>query len=252
MQKETAIVELDAVLKTKELLEEQRQTLQQESEDLEKLEAEFDLVEQRGFAAKSDLEATQIKIEELKRRQAENQEKIAELTCHSDSSLCPLCSAPIVDRAAVIDKYKQSNLAMDNEISMLRHELANLENERQQLRKEYVSLKQKLEARKRLDTQIGQFNERLNADKAKQAANLSNMRSEIQFLSRRIEQQDFAQIERESLIAIKAEILKLDFDPAQFSAIQSQVRIDRYIEVRYQQLQKMSLSCTRFPTRCRN
>ncbi len=99
---------------------------------------------------------------------------------------------------------------MDSEISSLRHDLANLENERNQLRKEYVSLKQKLEARKRLDTQIGQFNERLSAvDRA--AANLSSMRNDVEFLARRLEGQDYAQVERESLIAIKAEIHQTRF-----------------------------------------
>lgn len=237
MQKEFAVTELQSVLGSKNSLEQQRLSLQGQSEALERLESEFELVEQRGLAAKSELESNQIKIEELKRRQQENLDKVAELTCHADSSVCPLCASQIVDRAAVIQKYKDDNVAMDNEIASLKHRLAQLEIDRTSLRKEYLVLKQRLESRKTLDTEIGQFNERLSAV-SRAEENLVRLQSEQQQLSNRLEQQDFAQIERESLVGIKAEIIKLEFDPAQFAAIQSQIRSDRHIEFRYQQLQK--------------
>ena len=141
VQREVAVSDLETVIKSKALLESQCALLQRECEELERLEAEFELVEQRGLTAKSQLESTQLKVEEMKRRQAENLEKIAELNNHCDSSICPLCSAPIVDRAAVIQRYRSEIGSIDIEISNLLHAIASLETERNNLRREYLLLK---------------------------------------------------------------------------------------------------------------
>jgi len=236
-QKEVAVNDFEAILGTRGSLESQRCSLQNDAENLEKSETEFELVEERGLAIKSKLESAQIKIEELKRRQRENKEKVQELTCHDDSGICPLCASPIVDRAAVIEKYKSENDSFDREIADLKHEISQLEVERGQLRKEYLALKQKLETRKALDTQIGQFNERLSAV-ARAEESCQKVRAEHAALVRLLENQEFALIERESLVAVKAEIYKLDFDPVQFSAIQAQLRAQRHVEVKFQQLQR--------------
>jgi exonuclease SbcC len=226
------------------LLESQHEELLQRLIALDKLETEFELVEQRGMSIRSALESTRIKIEEMKRRQGENVVKVEELHAHSHSSYCPLCSAPIVDRAKVVRKYEDDNLGIDKEISQLQCHAAELELERSCLRKQYLCLKQELETRKYLDTQVGQFNERLHAvERCEQA--LLNLRREHEWLCRRLEEQDFAQVERESLMAIRAEIIKLEFDPVEFAAIQSQIRADRHIEQRFQQLQKDESECKR-------
>jgi exonuclease SbcC len=236
-QKEVAVSDFETILSTKNSLESQRFSLQNDAENLEKSETEFELVEERGLSIKSRLESAQIKIEELRRRQRENKEKIQELTCHDDSGICPLCASPIVDRAAVIDKYKRENESFDSEIADLKHEIAELEVERGQLRKEYLALKQKLEMRKALDTQIGQFNERISAI-ARAEESCQKVRAEHQALVRSLQDQEYAVIERESLVAVKAEIHKLEFDPVQFSAIQAQLRAQRHVEVKFQQLQR--------------
>lgn len=236
-QKRNAVEEFQKILSSRDVLEAQQSELQDRAKSLEKLEAEFELVEERGLAIKTDIQTGTIKIEELKLRQSENLEKIRELTCHSDSSVCPLCSAPIVDRAAVIERYKAQNEAADKEISTINHSLATLEIERNTLRREYISIKQKLESRKKLDTEIGQFNERLNAV-TKAEDNLRRLQDECALLERRLSSDDFAQVERESLIAVKAELYKLDFDPIKFADVQSQLRSQRGAESRYQQLQR--------------
>jgi exonuclease SbcC len=236
-QKKYSVAELDSILQSRHTLEEQQLNLKLQAEALDRVESEFELVEERGLAIKTDLESTQIKIEELKRRQKENRDKVAELTCHADSSICPLCAAPIVDRAAVIERYKHENQTIDREVSEFRHLMSKMENDRTLLRKEYLQLKQKLETRKELDTQIGQYNERLNAV-ARAQDTLYKLRAEYELLCRCLDNQDYAQIERESLVAIRAEIIKLEFDPMQFSAIQSQLRSQRHIEMKFHQLKK--------------
>lgn len=236
-QKEVTVSDFEVILSTRSSLESQRVSLQNEAENLEKSETEFELVEERGLSIKSKLESAQIKIEELRRRQRENKEKIQELTCHDDSGICPLCASPIVDRAAVIEKYKRENDLFDREIADLKHETAQLEVERGQLRKEYLALKQKLEMRKALDTQIGQFNERISAV-ARAQESCEKVRTEHEALVRALQDQEYALIERESLVAVKAEIHKLEFDPVQFAAIQAQLRAQRHVEVKFQQLQR--------------
>jgi exonuclease SbcC len=236
-QKEVALSDFEAILKTKNSLESKRFSLQSDAENLEKSETEFELVEERGLSIKSRLESAQIKIEELRRRQRENKEKIQELTCHDDLGICPLCASAIVDRAAVIEKYKRENDSFDREVADLKHEIAELEVERGQLRKEYLALKQKLEMRKALDTQIGQFNERISAV-ARAEASCQKVRAEHEALVRSLQDQEYALIERESLVAVKAEIHKLEFDPVQYSAIQAQLRAQRHVEVKFQQLQR--------------
>jgi DNA repair protein SbcC/Rad50 len=64
------------------------------------------------------------------------------------------------------------------------------------------------------------------------------LRIELETLKRRLDLMDFAQVERESLIAIKAELHKLEFDSVIYTNLQGQIRAQRHAEFRYQQLQR--------------
>ncbi|MBS1955346.1 MAG: SMC family ATPase [Cyanobacteria bacterium SZAS-4] len=236
-QKELSAQDLEKLLLSKDLLTNQKILLEEETSQLEKLETEFDLVQEKGLQMKSALETTEQSIEQLKRNQKENLEKVSELHAHADSSICPLCSAPIVDRAAVVTRYLQQNEAMDAQISELKDQCMRFEIERATLRKQYAELRKTLDGRKRLDIQIGQYNEKLGA--IERAENqILQLKNEVAATRVRLEKLDYAQLEKESLISLKAEIHKLEFDPLVYSNLQSQLRMQRHIESRYQQLQR--------------
>lgn len=250
-QKELSAQELEKLLLSKDLLTNQKLLLEEETVQLEKLETEFDLVQEKGLQIKSALESTEQSIEQLKRNQRENLEKVTELHAHADSSICPLCSAPIVDRAAVVTRYLQQNEAMDAQISELKDQCMRFELERAALRKQYAELRKTLDGRKRLDLQIGQYNERLGS--IERAENqILQLKNEIAATRIRLEKLDYAQLEKESLISLKAEIHKLEFDPLVYSNLQSQLRMQRHIEARYQQLQRDKAEMLRLQTELPN
>lgn len=159
-QKEIMLRDLDGIIAGAELLAEKRQALEAESERLDRLESEFELVEDRGLSMKTEIEAIDLKFEEIKRKQKELTEKIRELKDHDHSTVCPLCSGPIVDRAAVIDRYSSEIDALAEEMNALHARKDELEFERVELRRKYLDLKHQLDGRKELDKQIGQFNEK--------------------------------------------------------------------------------------------
>jgi len=236
-QKQGAIKELAALTQSQASLVAEGAELDQLKERLERLEAEFELVEKTGIAIKSDLESLAIKAEEIRGRQRENLEKIKELKEHEHSSICPLCSAPIVDRAAVIERYLKHNEEMDLEINQLDVQKEKLNDQRAELRVRYVEMRKELEGRKDLDKRIGQYNERqqalLRASDNEQKLNLAQAQ-----LAEKLAQNNYAQVERESLVAVKAELHKLEFDPAVYVSLQSQIRLKRHIEGKHQQLAK--------------
>ncbi len=236
-QKESQVTELASILTSKESLDAQHQSIEKESTHLDALEAEFEIVEQRGMEIKSEIEALDAHVTTLVGRQKENLEKIKELEEHEHSSVCPLCCAPIVDRKAVITRYLKQNEDIDSEIAETKTRKGKLETERGELRKKYVELKKQLENRKELDKRIGQLNERRTAvERAEQ--NYQTVKSDVELLKKQLEASDFAQVERESLIAVKAEIHKLDFDPISYSSLKGQVRAQRHIESRYNQMKR--------------
>ncbi len=236
-QKDSLLKEHDELLGSELLMEEQERRLEEEKAELDKLEAQFELVEQRGLAVKSEIESIDHEIEELKRRKAENQEKLEELHEHRDSSVCPLCASPIADRAAVIQRYKRIIEDILNEILRAETKRTQLTDELVELRKRYSTLKTSLGQRTELDRRIGQFNEKKEAI-GRARASRDKLADDLAMLLKRIDNHDYAEIERESLIAIKAEIHKLEFDPVAYSAIQSQLRMKRNIESRYHQLKR--------------
>ncbi len=246
-QKEHSVLELQKLLLSKDTLTNQKISLEEETINLDKLETEFDLVQEKGLQIKSELEAAEQSIELLKHNQKDNLEKVDELHVHADSSICPLCSAPIVDRAAVVTRYLQQNEAMDTQISDLKDQCMRFEAERTALRKQYIELRKTLDGRKRLDVQIGQYNEKLGS--VERAENqIFQLNSEIKLTRIRLEQLDYAQLEKESLISLRAEIHKLDFDPMVYSNLQSQLRMQRQIESRFQQLQRDKADLQRLQT----
>jgi len=236
-QKELQEQELAAILTSKESLDEQHHAIEKESKNMDALEAEFEIVEQRGLEIKSEIEALDAHVSALQGRQKENLEKVKELEEHQHSSVCPLCCAPIVDRKAVITRYLKQNEDLDSEIAETRSRKGKLEAERGDLRKKYLELKKHLEGRKELDKRIGQLNERKTAvERAEQS--FQSAKAELELLKRQLNDNDYAQVERESLIAVKAEIHKLDFDPVSYSSLKGQVRAQRHIETRYNQMKR--------------
>lgn len=236
-QKELTLTELEQVISAETVVADQKLALEEEVKELEKVECEFELVEEKGLRFKSELESIDVKVEEVRRRQDENKEKARELTEHRHESICPLCAAPIVDRSAVINRYQVANEMLESEITRLFKTKEELEDERLALRTRYAQLKRELSRRKELDNRIGQFNEKqATIERARESR--SRVMSEIMLLGRRLDDMDFAVIERESLINVKAEIHKLEFDPAYYANLQSQIRSRRHIESRYLQLKK--------------
>ncbi|MBX3075177.1 SMC family ATPase [Candidatus Obscuribacterales bacterium] len=236
-QKELTLSELDSVLAAESLIAEQKQALEADVKELERVESEFDLVEDKGLMLKSELESVDARIDEIKRRQDENREKVRELTEHSHESICPLCAAPIVDRSAVISRYHTDNEALDDDILSQLKLRGELEEERNELRLRYARLKRELGRRKELDKRIGQFNEK-EETMARARDSRARVITDILALGRRLDEMDFAQIERESLINVKTEIHKLEFDPAVYASLQSQIRAKRHIEARHIQLKR--------------
>jgi len=233
-QKELKIEELEKLVASETILLERKSQLEASIACLEQSEIEFELVEQTGLEIKLKLGNARLQISDLKRTQRENEEKIKELHRQQDSSICPLCSAFIVDRAAVVDCYRRANAEADNQISRLEHDMTLLDMERLELRKKYTQLRAQLEGRQQLDVQIGHFNEKLSTI-ARARESLEITKDETRALTTRIEKHDFAQLERESLIAIKAEIYKMEFDPVVHSNLQAQLRSQRGIEARHSQ-----------------
>lgn len=236
-QKDALLKEHDLLLGGELLLEDQERRLEEEKAELDKLDAQFELVEQRGHTVKSEIESIEHEVEELKRRKSENQEKLDELHEHRDSSICPLCASPIADRAAVMQRYSRVIEDIVNDILRAETRRTQLTDELVELRKRYSTLKTSLAQRTELDRRIGQFNEKKDAI-SRARANRDKLADDLAMLLKRLENHDYARIERESLIAIKAEIHKLEFDPAAYSAIQSQLRMKRNIESRYHQLKR--------------
>lgn len=236
-QLESSLAELDEILGGEESLAEHQSALKEAAEEMDRLESEFELVEQKGMLASSEIKVVEQKVLEQERRIDENREKVKELREHDHTSICPLCSAPIVDRAAVIARYESEETSIRAEILRLNQERAEIEKEREELRRRYRFLKGRLAERKELDKRIGQFNERFEAIE-RAATSRRALALELEALRSRLAAEAYAQVERESLINIKAEIFKLDFDPAVVASIQSQLRMKRHLEGKYQQYQR--------------
>lgn len=236
-QKEALIEELDELINAGNKLEADQISLKQELLLIDKYEAEFELVEEKGIKVKSQIESLKQQINQLQKHIRDNEEKMQELCRTPDLSNCPLCRAPIVDSKAVLDRYKEDGGNAEKEISDLENRIAGLTTERDSLRQQYSELRKRLSERKLLDMKIGQFNERKSAWE-RALANRDSLKSELEASKQMLSSNGFAPVEKESLIRVKAELAKLDFDPIVFSSFQAQMRAQRHLEFRYQQVQK--------------
>ncbi|MBY0546687.1 MAG: SMC family ATPase [Candidatus Obscuribacterales bacterium] len=235
-QRTSLLTELDQLIQSRAVLATEQDELKKKSEDLDRLENEFELVEERGLKLKAEHDSLAQQLSQCQSHIRENEEKERELKETPNLSSCPLCRSPIVDFMAVMQRYHEDTDSVHREISTLRDRMQTLEDERGALRKQYVELRHRLEERSGLDTRIGEFNEKQSAlERAETTRN--ELRKDLDLSKRKLEEQGYAQIERESLVRIKGEIAKLEFDPIIFSNLQSQIRAQRGAEFRWQQLQ---------------
>lgn len=236
-QRRNALEELGKIVESDKSLSEKKASLEESAGLMDQYETELEHVEGKGLEAKSQIEHLEQKIADLKRRKLENLERIRELEDHDHSSICPLCSAPIVDRSKVIGRYRTQIEGFEQETLETAEEIKSVEENRAELRNEYKRLRKLLEGRKELDKQIGQFNER-SSSVERARSNFANLEKELAELNRRLEAGDYAQVDRESLVNLKAEVHKLDFDPVIHANLQSQIRMKRHVESRKQSLDK--------------
>jgi exonuclease SbcC len=234
-QKRALIIEADQLLSGKEALNNHERELEEKTKRFEKLEAELELTEQTGTGLKARKESITQQIAGLSRIVAEQQAKIEELEAHSHSSICPLCSAPILDRAAVIARYRQSIGERTSETNSLNMEIDRIEIDLQAHRKEYLRLKKILDGRKDLDQERGQFRERQIALE-RAVAHRDQVKREAEALLERLRIDDYCPTERDSLQALQDQLRALDFDPVTYASLQAQLRAQRSIEGRYQQM----------------
>ncbi len=236
-QKEKLVIELDELLCGRHQIEQEQDDLQKQLELIDRFEAEFELVEEKGIKLKSQIDSLQQQIVQLKKYIRESEQKMHELCETPDLSSCPLCRSPIVDSKAVLDRYKDDCENAHSDIGNIDTEIGGLTEERDNLRKRYVELRKKISERKLIDMKIGEFNARKAAIERAEASRLQ-LQVELADARKKLETNLFAPVEKESLVRVKAELSKLEFDPIVFSSFQAQMRSQRHIEIRYQQLQK--------------
>jgi len=234
-QKECLLEELQSLLSARQQFEQEQTALKKELLAIDQCETEFEMVEEKGLKLKSQIEALHQQVLQLKKYIRSNEEKMHELCETPDLSNCPLCRSLIADSKAVLDRYENDNLNAQIEIDSLETQIGELSNQRDELRKQYIELRKKIEQRKNLDIRIGEFNERKTAlDRAE--ATREELGREIAQSRSKLESNMFAPIEKESLIRVRAELAKIEFDPIVFSSFQAQMRSQRHIEFRYQQI----------------
>lgn len=236
-QKQHALKEWKALLENKTAIAEEQASVMQSLDELDKLEVEFDSVEDSGLRLKQEIDTLKLQIQALLKKLAENAAKVKELTDNATQTSCPLCAAPIVDRLAVMERYALNDGQINQEISELETQAAALERRRAQLRLRYAELRRKLDTRKQLDRQVGELNARMSALLRAQQ-NIEQLQEELTKVSNKLKTEDYASVEKESLINIKTEMHKLDFDTVIYSSLQAQLTAKRHAEFRFQQLKR--------------
>jgi len=242
-QKQQQLSELKTLIDGRSGLQNEAAQLERDQQLLDAAEVEFEHVEQQGLKVKQEIDTVDAEIAQLHKQQSDNNHKCKELKDAKSLSMCPLCAAPIVDRAAVLARYQQSHEQIDTQINELETKKLAFDQKRSDLRQRYSELKRKLNERKALDIRIGEFNARKAAlERADET--YQKLESEIAQLQAKLESQNYAEVERESLISIKAELHKLEFDPVIYSSLQAQIRALRHVEVRHQQLRRDATDVT--------
>lgn len=246
-QKQQQLIELQQLIESRDSQDKEAAQLESERQLLDAAEVEFENVEQQGLKVKQEIDTADAEISQQRKQQLDNDQKSKELREAKSLSMCPLCAAPIVDRAAVLDRYDGIHRQIDTQINELEVAKSTFDQKRNELRARYSDLKRKLNERKALDVRIGEFNAR-KAALTRADDNHRRLQTELNDLKEKLAKQKYAEIERESLISIKAELHKLDFDPVIYSSLQAQLRSLRHVEVRHQQLKRDETDLTQHKT----
>lgn len=236
-QKAAQLANLKSLVDSQTMLEKQRADLEAKEVDLDKKEQEFQFVAEKGQDIKGQIESISRQMAEEVKRQQEYANKIEELNQCTDSTICPLCSGPIIDRQAVVKHYQDMIAQSKSEVINLENEQIRLEEQRNSLRQKYSELNNELGQRKDLDKQIGQFKEKLRAIK-EASETKEKLAEEVEQLQAQDQRNDYATVQRVSLVNLTNELNELQFDPILYANIQAQIRSQRGIEPRYYQLQR--------------
>lgn len=165
-------------------------------------------IEKEGLELKHNKDLLSMSISKLSERKSEIKTKINSLTTHKHQELCPLCKSLIKDKNKVIESYKLDLANLDKEEKTLQEGLEVLENAIHTKRKEYNSIKEKINGFKevilKLLPQLQEIRQETIEIRDKEKLQTLQGTAAISFLESQLE------ITRAEFVKAKAQIILLD------------------------------------------
>ena len=212
-------------------------TVDAELQELDKKQQRRQQVQSRGEDRRAFRERLQEQQRACERELAELAHKLELLEV--PGAACPLCQRPLDDehKQAVLEKTGAQQTDLQQQVWVLRDQLAATEKELQILRAEYRNISDELGAYERLLQQRGELEAQLSNNSALETQ-IQAVAEEQKAISQALEAGEFARELRSELQDVETELQHLDYDERTHALVRGEVERWRWAEVKRSRLEE--------------
>jgi DNA repair protein SbcC/Rad50 len=217
-------------------------------EDLEKKRVYLQRVQEKGQERRHFMERLQAHQRDYERLLGEQEQKLHML--QTPNALCPLCERPLDEHHwnRVVDKTNTESQDAQDQLWVLREQMAVSEREIQVLRQEYREISQLLSGYDSLREQRGQLLAQLESSSDAEEQ-LLEIVQEKQKLEQILEMGDYAPEKQAELQELDRQIQSLNYSEKDHSLARSEAERLRWAEVRQAQIKEALKRQSQFATR---
>ncbi|MGK7933337.1 MAG: exonuclease subunit SbcC [Microcystaceae cyanobacterium] len=212
-------------------LREQFNQIDEQLEELSKKEVYQERIQEKGQEKQSELQRLKANQKLFEQQIEELKQKVQLL--EKPEATCPLCEQALNDshRHQVMEKTTEQQHKFTEKIWVLQEEMTGLEREIQQLRQEYLGVKEELKDQPHLNKKFAQIDTQLEA-MGEINISLKTTQTEVSKIERQIETNNYAQDEQQELTQIEQQIQALNYDEKTHGLVRGEADKLRWAEIK--------------------
>ncbi len=231
--------ELSKKAEIEEKLNDQLNKLKAKIKACENLKERCDIIKTKLKETREERRGLIFRVEEIKKREKEEGEKLRIIKAQAHEPHCPLCESPLSDerRESLFKKLERSLLDIEKTLDEEQKRITQLENNEKRMETEIKTAEQEINIIPAIHKELGDI-ERGLRDSIDASKDLQLTRGELDKLNKTLKEEDFSIELREKLKTLTKEIVDTAYNGEQHEAIKEKLESLRQFHTENERLKE--------------
>ncbi|HEY7534825.1 MAG TPA: SMC family ATPase, partial [Thermodesulfobacteriota bacterium] len=231
--------ELSRKADEKQFLNEQHNKLMAKIKAYEDLKERCDNIRAKLKETGEEKRGSISRVKEVKKRQAEERERLRVIKTQAQEPHCPLCESPLSDEAkkSLLKKIEKALLEIERTLMEEEKKITGLEEDERRITTEIKMREEELKTLPLIHRELGELEKSIkySMDASKE---LKSTKDELDKLRKTVEEEDFCTKLREELKMVTQDIINTDYDSNKHKVIKDRLESSRRFQTENERLEE--------------